>query len=351
MNRPAVALALLSAALFGVSTPAAKALLGAIDPTVLAGLLYCGAGLGVAVLRRIAKPLLMPGAPAEARLTPGDAPWLAGAIVAGGIIGPVLLMIGLARTGAAAASLLLTLEGVATALLAWFVFHENFDRRVAIGMGCLVAGALTLSWTGEPSLNGLLGPLAIVGACVAWGLDNNLTRKVSLADPLQIVELKGMIAGPINLGLGLWMGGSLPPPAPLMFAGLVGFFGYGVSLALFVVALRHLGTARTGAYFSTAPFLGTVAAILFLSEMVTVQLIIAGFLMAIGVWLHLTEDHQHEHAHEPMDHVHSHVHDEHHQHTHEPSDPPGERHAHRHRHEPMRHKHPHMPDMHHTHRH
>ena len=351
MNRHAVALALLSAALFGVSTPAAKALLGAIDPTVLAGLLYCGAGLGVAVLRRIAKPLLMPGAPAEARLTLVDAPWLAGAIVAGGIIGPVLLMIGLARTDAAAASLLLTLEGVATALLAWFVFHENFDRRVAIGMGCLVAGALTLSWTGEPSLNGLLGPLAIVGACVAWGLDNNLTRKVSLADPLQIVELKGMIAGPVNLGLGLWMGGSLPPPSPLMFAGLVGFFGYGVSLALFVVALRHLGTARTGAYFSTAPFLGTVAAILFLGEMVTVQLIIAGFLMAIGVWLHLTEDHQHEHAHEPMDHAHSHVHDEHHQHTHKPSDPPGEPHAHRHRHEPMRHKHPHMPDMHHTHRH
>ena len=183
MNRHGVVFALLSAALFGASTPAAKALLGAIDPSVLAGLLYCGAGIGVAILRRIAKPLLVPKAAIEAPLGRADMPWLAGAIVAGGIIGPLLLMAGLSRTDAAAASLLLTLEGVATAVLAWFVFHENFDRRIALGMVCLVAGAIVLSWTGRPTLSGLIGPLAIIGACGAWGLDNNLTRKVSLADP------------------------------------------------------------------------------------------------------------------------------------------------------------------------
>ena len=351
MNRHAVLLAFISAALFGISTPAAKALLGSIDPAVLAGLLYCGAGIGIAVVRRIARPLIAPDATIEAPLGSADLPWLAGAIAAGGIVGPLLLMVGLARTDAAAASLLLTLEGVATALLAWFVFHENFDRRIALGMACLVAGAIVLSWTGQPTMSGLFGPLAIAGACAAWGLDNNLTRKVSLADPLQIVELKGLIAGPVNLGLGLWVGGSLPALSPLLIAGVVGFLGYGVSLALFVLALRHLGTARTGAYFSTAPFLGAVAAIFFLQEPITTQLVVAGILMGFGVWLHLTEDHEHDHEHEPMEHGHLHVHDAHHQHVHGPDDPPGEPHTHVHRHERLKHRHPHVPDMHHTHRH
>lgn len=351
MHRHAIVLALLSAALFGVSTPAAKALLGAIDPTVLAGLLYSGAGVGVAVLRRMLRSTLVDQNAAEASLSRQDVPWLGGAIVSGGIIGPLLLMLGLAHTEAASASLLLMLEGVATALLAWFIFQEAFDRRIAVGMGFLVAGVAVLAWSGAPSIGGLLGPAAIVGACLAWGLDNNLTRKVSLADPLQIVELKGLVAGPFNLALGLVMGGILPPPTPIAIAGLVGFLGYGVSLALFIVALRHLGTARTGAYFSTAPFIGSVSAVAFLREPVTLQLVIAGLLMAIGVWLHLTEDHEHEHQHEPLEHEHRHVHDAHHQHVHGPQDPPGEPHTHRHRHEPLRHMHPHVPDMHHTHKH
>jgi drug/metabolite transporter (DMT)-like permease len=351
MNRHAVLLALLSAALFGVSTPAAKALLGSIDPAVLAGLLYCGAGLGVAVLRRAAGPLTGTSAPVETPLGRADLPWLGAAILAGGVFGPLLLMLGLSRTDAASASLLLTLEGVATALLAWFAFHENFDRRIAIGMVSLVAGAAVLSWSGQPTLAGLLGPAMIVGACIAWGLDNNLTRKVSLADPLQIVELKGLVAGPVNLAIGLWAGGSLPSLTPMLLAGIVGFFGYGVSLALFVYALRHLGTARTGAYFSTAPFLGALASVLMLGEPITVRLVVAGLFMAFGVWLHLTEQHEHEHEHLPLKHAHAHVHDAHHLHSHQPSDPPGEPHAHEHRHFRVRHAHPHMPDMHHTHRH
>ena len=351
MNRTAVLYALASAALFGVSTPAAKALLGAIHPAVLAGLLYCGAGIGVALLRRLAPAILGPREAREQALGKADVPWLAGAIVAGGIVGPLLLMAGLARTDAATASLLLTLEGAATALMAWFIFHEHFDRRIAWGMTCLVAGAAVLSWSGTPTLESLLGPLAIVGACIAWGLDNNLTRKVSLADPLQIVELKGLAAGPVNLAIGLAAGGTLPAALPALAAGVVGFLGYGVSLALFVVALRHLGTARTGAYFSTAPFLGAVVAVVALGEPVTVALVAAGLLMGAGVWLHVTEHHEHAHVHEPLTHAHAHVHDAHHQHTHLPDDPPGEPHTHPHRHGRLEHAHPHTPDMHHQHRH
>jgi drug/metabolite transporter (DMT)-like permease len=225
MNYRAVQIALVSAALFGASTPIAKILLGSVNPVVLAGLLYCGAGMGIAVLRRFGG--MIPRNRAEVPLAPKEFAWLAGAIAAGGLVGPLLLMVGLAQTPASTSSLLLALEGVATALIAWFVFHENFDRRVFLGMICLATGALVLAWSSRPTLSGLVGPLAIVGACVAWGIDNNLTRKVSLADPLQIVELKGLIAGPVNLLLGLAVGGMVPDLGHTLLAALVGFFGYG----------------------------------------------------------------------------------------------------------------------------
>lgn len=350
MNRAAIYYALASAALFGFSTPAAKVLLGNIHPAVLAGLLYCGAGIGVAVLRRIWREAST-DMRREAALGKRDVPWLAAAIFCGGIVGPLLLMTGLARTDAAAASLLLTLEGAATALLAWFMFHENFDRRIALGMLCLLAGAAILSWSGTPTINNLIGPLAIAGACVAWGLDNNLTRKVSLSDPLQIVQIKGLIAGPINLILGLWAGGSLPPLSGMALSGVVGFVGYGVSLVLFVYALRHLGAARTGAYFATAPFFGAATAVLALNEPITAPLLVAALLMGLGVWLHLTERHEHMHVHDRLTHTHSHSHDAHHRHDHADSDPPGEPHSHAHVHFALRHEHPHAPDMHHGHRH
>lgn len=351
MNHRAVLYALAAAALFGASTPLAKLLVGATNPFILAGLLYVGAGIGVAALRWLGPNVFSSKGARETSLTRVELPWLAGAILAGGVAGPLLLMVGLTHTDAASASLLLTLEGVATALIAWFVFHENFDRRIALGMAFLVAGAVVLSWTGQPSLSGIEGPLAIIGACIAWGVDNNLTRKVSLADPLPIVQIKGLVAGPINLALGFAAGGMLPS-FPLVASGmLVGFLGYGVSLVCFVLALRHLGSARTGAYFSTAPFLGTVVAIVFFSDPLTWQIAMAGFLMAVGVWLHLTEHHEHEHEHEPMEHSHPHVHDAHHQHTHGPGDSLQEPHTHSHRHEKLKHRHAHVPDMHHAHRH
>lgn len=349
MHRMAVVYALLSAALFGASTPAAKVLIGSVHPAVLAGLLYCGAGIGIGVLRFVLPSIV--SVASEVAISRADLPWLAGAIGAGGVLGPLLLMFGLARSDAATASLLLTLEGAATALMAWFIFHENFDRRIALGMACLVVGAAILSWSGTPTVDTVIGPLAIAGACLAWGLDNNLTRKISLADPLQIVQLKGLIAGPFNLLLGLAIGAAIPSISAVVVAGVVGFFGYGVSLALFVLALRHLGTARTGAYFSTAPFLGSATAVIALAEPITAQLAIAGILMAVGVWLHLTEHHEHEHIHEAIAHAHPHVHDEHHRHAHGPLDPFGEPHTHLHEHERMQHSHPHLPDMHHVHRH
>jgi drug/metabolite transporter (DMT)-like permease len=277
--------------------------------------------------------------------------WLGVAILFGGVLGPLLLMFGLTMTSAASTSLLLNLEGVLTALLAWFVFRENFDSRIALGMASIVAGALVLSWQGDATMTNMLGPLAVTGACMAWAIDNNLTRKVSLSDPVQIAMLKGLVAGAINMMLALAIGASFPSFGPLVAGALLGFIGYGLSLVLFILALREIGTARTGAYYSTAPFIGAVIAFIVLRENVTPALLIAGALMGFGVWLHLTQRHEHEHEHEPVTHVHRHTHDEHHQHEHAPSDPPGEPHSHRHAHTRLRHKHSHFPDAHHQHLH
>ncbi|HET7884282.1 MAG TPA: DMT family transporter [Acetobacteraceae bacterium] len=342
-----ILLALASAALFGASTPFAKLLLGGVDPWLMAGLLYCGAGVGLAAVALLRRALRMP--PTDAPLRRSDTPWLALVILAGGVLGPLLLMLGLARTEAAAASLLLNLEGVATMGIAWVVFRENVDRRLFAGVCAIVAGAALLSWQGAASFqwSGLL----IAAACLCWGTDNNLTRKLSSSDPVQIAMLKGLVAGVVNLSLALAQGASLPSGGVIVAVFLIGFLGYGVSLALFVLALRHLGTARTGAYFSLAPFVGAVIAVVMLGESLTVQLLIAGTLMAFGIWLHLTEQHEHEHVHEAMEHEHRHRHDAHHQHEHEATDPLGEPHTHRHRHARLMHRHPHYPDLHHRHGH
>lgn len=323
----------------------AKHLLQAIDPWLLASLLYLGSGLGLAIYRRLAR--LKP-----ARLSGTQALWFAGAILAGGIIGPVLLMFGLTGMLASTASLLLTAEGAFTALLAWFIFRENFDRRIASGMACIAAGAVILAWPEHLRLDGMFPALAVLGACLAWGMDNNLTRKVALADATWIASIKGLSAGTVNLMLALALGASFPQALDVAGAMWLGLFAYGISLTLFVVALRHLGTARTGAYFSLAPFFGAVLAVS-LGDAPTPQLLAAGALMAFGVWLHLTEQHEHEHAHDALEHAHEHVHgdDPHHQHEHDPPVPPGTRHTHAHRHEPLTHAHPHFPDEHHRHRH
>jgi drug/metabolite transporter (DMT)-like permease len=340
-----VVLALGAAVLFGLSTPAAKRLLGNVDPVLLAGLLYGGSGLGLSLTR------LVRGSAGEAGLTRRDAPWLAGAVAFGGVLAPVLLLVGLRATPASTASLLLNLEGVLTALLAWFVFRENFDRRVATGMLAIVAGGVVLSWPAEGRAALATGALAVAAACLCWAVDNNLTQRVSGGDPVQVAAIKGGVSSVFNLSAAFALGVSRPSVTLVGVSLAVGFVGYGVSLSLFVLALREVGTARTGAYFSVAPFVGAVASILLLGEPLGPGLVTAGLLMAVGVWLHITERHAHEHRHEPLLHSHSHVHEEHHRHAHVAGDPEGEPHTHEHVHEPLLHSHPHYPDLHHRHSH
>ncbi|MBN9561908.1 MAG: EamA family transporter [Alphaproteobacteria bacterium] len=345
---PGAALALGSAVLFGASTPLAKLLLQATDPWLLAGLLYLGSGLGLAGLhfgrRLLGGPLI------EAPLRRSDLPWLGAVILAGGVIGPLLLMLGLTRTAASSAALLLNLEGLATMAIAWLVFHEHTDRRLLLGAFAILAGAVLLSWQGGPTGFGW-GSIAIAGACVAWGIDNNLTRKLSAADPVSIAMVKGLAAGAINLALAVTSGAQWPPPSAVLAAAIVGFLGYGVSLVMFVLGLRHLGTARTSAYFSLAPFIGAIVALALFHTIPSIAFCAAALLMGIGLTLHLVEWHDHEHLHEAMEHEHRHVHDAHHRHAHTPDDPPGEPHVHQHVHAPLRHRHSHYPDLHHRHGH
>lgn len=316
---------------------------------MLAALLYLGSGSGLLMLRWIRK---IP----NAKLGRGEGWWLAGAVLSGGVIGPVLLMTGLATMPASGASLLLNAESVFTALLAWLVFQENVDRRIALGMLAIVSGAVVLSWPGSGTVvfESLWPGLAILGACLAWGIDNNLTRKVALTDASWIAMVKGLTAGATNLVIALALGSSLPAPLFILGATAVGFVSYGASLTLFVIALRHLGTARSAAYFSVAPFFGALLSVIFFKEPMTMMLLAGGALMALGVWLHLTEQHEHMHTHEALAHSHEHDHaagDLHHDHVHDTVAPRGMRHTHWHRHEPLNHSHPHYPDTHHTHLH
>lgn len=345
---PAVFAALGAAIFFGASTPFAKHLVGDISPWLLAGLLYLGSGIGLTLVRLIKDRAWQPSG-----LLTREWPWLVGAIIFGGIMGPVFLMLGLTYLSASTASLLLNLEAVFTALLAWIVFRESTDGRIVFGMLLIVAGGVVLSWSNNASTKlNWLGSLAIIGACLCWAIDNNLTRKVSASEPLFIAGSKGLVAGAVNTSLALGLGGlALPHGSMISVALLVGFLGYGVSLVLFVLALRGLGTARTGAYFSTAPFIGAAIAIFFFHEPTSASFWIASVFMGVGVWLHLTEQHEHEHTHELLNHNHSHRHDEHHQHEHHFPWDGTEPHSHPHQHEAITHSHPHYPDIHHPHKH
>ncbi|MFP5408652.1 MAG: DMT family transporter [Gammaproteobacteria bacterium] len=346
-SRSAIWPALAAAALFGASTPLVKLLVGELPPLLLAGLLYLGSGLGLAAIRLLRDRGWKPSG-----LAAGEWRWLAGAIVFGGMLGPALLVFGLTRSDAGPASLLLNLEAVFTAVLAWVVFRENVDRRIVLGMLLIVAGGVVLAWpTAASPPQDWIGLVAIAAACLCWAIDNNLTRRVSGSDAFFIAGAKGWTAGIVNTSLALLLGASLPAWPAAGAAMAVGLAGYGLSLVLFVLALRGLGTARTGAYFSTAPFIGAAIAILLLGEPTQAPFWIAASLMGIGVWLHLTERHEHEHTHEPLEHTHPHVHDAHHQHDHDFDWDGSEPHSHLHRHAVLTHKHPHFPDIHHRHGH
>jgi drug/metabolite transporter (DMT)-like permease len=345
---PAIWFALAASVLFGLSTPLAKMLLDSVSPVLLSGLLYLGSGVGLFAVR-----LWRDRRWQATGLRPGEWAWLLGAIVFGGVLGPVALMVGLQQTSGATASLLLNLEGVLTAVLAWVAFKENADKRVVLGMMTIVAGGLILSWPeyGAAQTGMNWGAGLIVLACLCWAIDNNLTRKVSASDALFIAGSKGLVAGCVNVTLAIVLGTAWPTLPTTLGAMAVGLLGYGISLVMFVLALRGLGTARTGAYFSVAPFIGALASLFWLGESVGPVFWLASVLMGIGVLLHLTERHEHEHVHEPLEHSHSHTHDEHHQHGHDFSWDGQEPHAHEHKHHALTHRHPHFPDVHHRHAH
>jgi len=343
---PATLCALGAAILFGGSTPFAKQLLGDISPLLLAGLLYLGSGIGLMLTRLIKdKGFNSPG------LVKKEWLWLTIAIGFGGFLAPTLLMFGLSLSSAATTSLLLNFEAVFTAVLAWVFFKESTDSRIIFGMFMIVAGGIVLSFSNQLQVQNWLATVAIVCACLCWAIDNNITRKISSGDSLFIAGSKGLTAGVVNVTLALALGLALPDWMKINYALLIGFLGYGASLVLFVLALRGLGTARTGAYFSTSPFIGAAIAIVFFHEPTSTLFWVAVVLMSIGVWIHLTENHDHTHTHEPLFHNHHHHHDEHHQHAHDFSWDKNEAHSHPHQHDPVTHAHHHYPDTHHRHKH
>lgn len=336
---------LLAAALFGLSAPLAKRLLGETTPQVLAGLLYLGSGVGLSGWRAF-RP-----ATSEAPISRSDLPTLALVAVTGGVVGPLLLMIGLTRVSAVAGSLLLNLEGPFTMTIAVLAFREHLGRYGIAAAVSILLGAALLRFQPGTFAADAIGMLCIAAACLAWAVDNNLTQRLSLKDPFAIVRIKALSAGAFNLTLGLVLGGRMPELQVVGLALLLGSFSYGASVVLDAYALRWVGAAREAAYFATAPFVGAIAAIVLFGEALRSFDLVAMLLMALGVAALLRERHSHLHEHEEMKHTHVHEHDEHHRHEHGPDDPSGEPHSHEHHHVQLVHDHPHLPDAHHRHRH
>jgi drug/metabolite transporter (DMT)-like permease len=340
-----------AAALFGLSAPLAKLLLPSSTPLVLAALLYLGGGLGLACVGALRHLRPAREAHREARLGGKEVPLLLGVILCGGILGPVLMLTGLARLTGVASSLLLNLEGPFTILLALLVFGEHLGRSGALSAAFIMTGAAVLGLQAGELRGDWLGVLALAGACLSWAVDNNLTQRLSLKDPLSLVRIKALGSGACTLGLALLIGQPLPPARVLAAALVLGCASYGLSIVLDAYALRLLGAAREAAYFATAPFVGALAAVPLLGERFRLLDIVAGSLMAVGVALLLRERHGHLHTHAPLEHEHLHVHDAHHQHPHPRGQDSSEPHTHPHRHAPIAHDHPHVSDLHHRHKH
>lgn len=343
-------LALVAAALFGAGTPVAKLLLDDVPPVTLAALLYLGSGAGLFAIHFGLRWFRLHNPEREARLELSDYPWLAGAVIAGGVVAPVMFLWGLSGSAASATSLLLNFESVITTLVAAVIFREAVSGRIWLAAMVMLGGGLLLSYDPNVRFSLSLNSIAVIGACLMWAVDNNLTRKIAASDPTAIAMIKGLVAGTVNLALGQIAGDTLPAIANVLGVMTLGLFSYGISLVLFIYALRHLGSARTGAHFSTAPFIGAAAAILVLDEPLTATFMLASALMVLATWLVLSERHEHPHTHETMVHSHRHCHDEHHQHGHDGTEGP-EPHTHTHAHPPLTHAHAHMPDIHHRHEH
>ncbi|MCX6093413.1 MAG: DMT family transporter [Candidatus Bipolaricaulota bacterium] len=341
---------ILAAALFGISVPLSKLLLSDVDPVLLAGLLYLGAGasLGLVLLGR----RVIQSAESEARLEKGDLPWLVGAVIAGGVAGPILLLLGLRLTPAATASLLLNFEVVATGLIALAFFREPVGLRTWGAIAAVAAGGALLSLDPSANWGVSFGALAVVGACLAWGIDNNLTGRISLRDPKRIVAIKGLCAGLFSLLLATVLGRPWPELSRVLYALLLGAVSYGASIALFVQSLRRVGAARTGALFGMAPFVGVGLSLIIFRDTAAWTFYVALSLMILAGFIVARERHVHQHVHSDLIHTHAHQHDdEHHAHAHPEDMSAGTGHVHEHVHEGLVHSHPHKPDPHHRHEH
>lgn len=336
---------LAAAVSFGAAAPLAKLLLDEAGPQLLAGLLYLGAFMVLAAavpFRRHA---------GEARLQRADVPRLVGLVLAGGILAPVLLLVGLERVTGSTGSLLLNLEGPFTLVIGLAVFDEHLGRRAMFGAAAVFAGAALLSIGGPGGSGDPVGALCIAGACLLWGVDNNLTQSLTLRDPFSLVRVKACAAAVVNTTLALALGAALPSVLAVMAALGLGAISYGASIILDAYALRMLGAAREAVIFATAPFVGAIVALPVLSETLSTADVVAGLVMAVGIALVLRERHVHEHVHEPVEHEHKHIHDQHHQHDHQPQDTSDDPHSHVHRHDRLVHAHPHVSDLHHRHPH
>jgi len=352
MNKPPVypiIQAILAAVLFGASTPAAKLLLGKIEPVPLAAFLYLGSGLGL-LLYRILRHLSGNYKAVEAKISRKEVKWLIGAVMSGGVIAPIILMFGLRTTPAATASLLLNFEGVATTLIAVLIFNEAIGTRIWLAVASITIASILLSLnvTGEWGFS--IGAVGVLLACVLWGADNNFTRNISAKDPFITVTIKGLGAGAFSLFLAFALNSGFPGFKIIIGAMILGCFSYGLSIVLFIFAMRNLGAARTSAFFGAAPFVGALLSFLLLNELPNVLFYISLPIMILGAYLILGEEHAHSHTHESIEHEHRHRHDDNH-HTHLHEDGADLEHAHMHRHEPVRHDHAHTPDTHHRHKH
>jgi drug/metabolite transporter (DMT)-like permease len=344
-HRRGLAYGCAAAVSFGVSTPLAKRLLDDVSPQLLAGLLYLGAFLALAVLfprRRRTH---------EAPLRRADMPRVVVLVAAGGVAAPVLLLVGLDRVAGSTGSLLLNLEGPFTLLVAVVVFREHLGRRPALGAAAIFAGAVMLSWSGPATSHDVLGAACIAAACALWAVDNNLTQALTVRDPVAIVRVKAAAGAVVNVALAVALGATWPVATIVVAALVLGAVSYGLSVLLDAYALRALGAAREAAIFATAPFVGAIVAVPLLSEHLGVLEIVAGGVMAGGASLMLTERHVHLHTHQPIVHEHAHRHDAHHRHEHEPGVAVREPHTHVHEHDEVTHAHPHVSDVHHRHEH
>jgi drug/metabolite transporter (DMT)-like permease len=335
--------AILAALAFGLSPPLAKLLLGAVSPLLLAGLLYLGSAIPLTVLRGVRPPVSTRRFGARQR-------WiLAGAVTAGGVLAPPLLLWGLAKSPASTTALLLNLEVVLTALLAGSLFGEHLGLRVGSATALVAAGGVALSWH-SGGLEISLASLAIAGACLLWAIDNNLTRLIADLDAVMIAQVKGLTAGGVNILLGLGSSVAMPGWLPVALSLCLGMASYGTSLVLFVLAMRRLGAARTAAYFALGPFLGAAAAVVLLQEPVTANMMVGGGCMAWGIWLLIRERHCHWHVHAPGAPAHGTEAGERAEHEAEGRGsgvPPVARRPSA----PGEHDHPHTPDADHRHRH